>query len=102
MRHRASAEMRLMRAVLAYIVALCLRPSGYRRRTTAAADSVRWTGNEFVNTLATRLKQAWLAVCHTFESVRLDAAARSDAHDPRRWLMPTTMDSVGGIQVGDR
>eukprot|EP00965_Chrysotila_dentata_P048551 1610319-Pleurochrysis_carterae.AAC.1 len=38
------------------------------------------TGNEFVDTLATRLRQAWLAVRDTSESIRLDAAARADAH----------------------
>eukprot|EP00965_Chrysotila_dentata_P076054 2513019-Pleurochrysis_carterae.AAC.1 len=38
------------------------------------------TGNEFVDTLATRLRQAWLAVRDTSESIRLDAAARTDAH----------------------
>eukprot|EP00965_Chrysotila_dentata_P257848 6213024-Pleurochrysis_carterae.AAC.5 len=59
------------------------------------------TGNVFIDTLATRLRQAWLAVCDTSESIRLDAAAHFDAHH-RRWLKPNTMDSVGGIQVGDR
>eukprot|EP00965_Chrysotila_dentata_P235495 6200786-Pleurochrysis_carterae.AAC.1 len=33
------------------------------------------TGNEFVNSLATHLRQAWLAVRDTSESIRLDAAA---------------------------
>eukprot|EP00965_Chrysotila_dentata_P116168 3840644-Pleurochrysis_carterae.AAC.4 len=42
-----------------------------------------------------------MAVRDTSENIRLDAAARSDAHH-RRWLKPNTMDSVGGIQVGDR
>eukprot|EP00965_Chrysotila_dentata_P014708 486948-Pleurochrysis_carterae.AAC.1 len=55
------------------------------------------TGNEFVDTLTIRLRQAWLAVRDTSESIRLDAAARADAHH-RRWLKPNTMDSVGGIQ----
>eukprot|EP00965_Chrysotila_dentata_P123258 4073940-Pleurochrysis_carterae.AAC.1 len=50
------------------------------------------TGNEFVDTLATRLRQAWLAVRDTSESIRLDAAACSHAHH-RRWLKPNTMDS---------
>eukprot|EP00965_Chrysotila_dentata_P261432 6214252-Pleurochrysis_carterae.AAC.2 len=59
------------------------------------------TGNEFVDTLAIRLRQAWLAVRDTSESIRLDAAARSDAHH-RRWLKPNTMNSVGGIQGGYR
>eukprot|EP00965_Chrysotila_dentata_P225389 6194720-Pleurochrysis_carterae.AAC.6 len=58
-------------------------------------------GNEFVDTLATRLRQAWLAARDTSESLRRDAAARSDARH-RRWLKPNIMDSVGGIQVGDR
>eukprot|EP00965_Chrysotila_dentata_P035902 1194546-Pleurochrysis_carterae.AAC.1 len=49
-------------------------------------------GNEFVDTLATRLRQAWLAVRDSSESIRLDAAARSDAHH-RCWLKPNTMDS---------
>eukprot|EP00965_Chrysotila_dentata_P034004 1132434-Pleurochrysis_carterae.AAC.1 len=56
------------------------------------------TGNEFVETLATRLRQAWLAERDTSESIRLDAAARADAHH-RPWLKPNTiMDSVGGIR----
>eukprot|EP00965_Chrysotila_dentata_P254716 6211974-Pleurochrysis_carterae.AAC.2 len=38
------------------------------------------TGNEFVDTLTTRLKQAWLAVRDNSESMRLAAAARADAH----------------------
>eukprot|EP00965_Chrysotila_dentata_P116828 3861436-Pleurochrysis_carterae.AAC.1 len=59
------------------------------------------TENEFVDTLATRLRQAWLAVRDTSESIRLDAASRANAHH-RQWLKPNTMDSVGGIQVGDR
>eukprot|EP00965_Chrysotila_dentata_P234987 6200485-Pleurochrysis_carterae.AAC.2 len=58
------------------------------------------TGNEFVDTIATRLKQAWLAVRDTSESIRLDVAARSDAHH-LRWPKPNTMDSVRGIQVGN-
>eukprot|EP00965_Chrysotila_dentata_P172168 5681484-Pleurochrysis_carterae.AAC.2 len=60
------------------------------------------TGNEFVDTLATRLRQqAWPAVLDTFESIRLDADARADAYH-RRWLKPNIMDSVGGIvQVGE-
>eukprot|EP00965_Chrysotila_dentata_P255509 6212245-Pleurochrysis_carterae.AAC.2 len=65
-------------------------------------SGVREKGNEFVETFATRLRQAWLlAVRDTSESIRLDAAACSDAYH-RRWLKPNTMDSVGGIQVGDR
>eukprot|EP00965_Chrysotila_dentata_P014352 475584-Pleurochrysis_carterae.AAC.1 len=51
------------------------------------------TRNEFVDTLAT-LRDA-------SESIRLDAAARANAHH-RRWLKPNTMDFVGRIQVGDR
>eukprot|EP00965_Chrysotila_dentata_P253891 6211494-Pleurochrysis_carterae.AAC.1 len=56
------------------------------------------TGNEFVNILATLLRQAWLAVGDTSESLRFDAAAaRADAQYCRL-LKPNTMNSVGGIQ----
>eukprot|EP00965_Chrysotila_dentata_P137268 4540503-Pleurochrysis_carterae.AAC.1 len=34
-------------------------------------------------------------------SIRADAAARSDSHY-KRWLQPNTLDSVSGIQVGDK
>eukprot|EP00965_Chrysotila_dentata_P240182 6203566-Pleurochrysis_carterae.AAC.1 len=46
------------------------------------------SGNEFVNMLATRSRQAWLVARNTSESIRLDAAARSDARH-RRWLSLT-------------
>eukprot|EP00965_Chrysotila_dentata_P107955 3565677-Pleurochrysis_carterae.AAC.1 len=55
------------------------------------------TGNEFADTLATFLRQAWLAVRDASENIRLDAAARANAHH-RRGLKPNTMDYVGGIQ----
>eukprot|EP00965_Chrysotila_dentata_P152280 5032218-Pleurochrysis_carterae.AAC.1 len=36
-------------------------------------------------------------------SIRADAAAKSDSHKHyKRWLQPNTLDSVGGIQVGDK
>eukprot|EP00965_Chrysotila_dentata_P144515 4773433-Pleurochrysis_carterae.AAC.1 len=34
-------------------------------------------------------------------SIRADAAAKSDSHH-KRWLQPKTLDSVGGIRVGDK
>eukprot|EP00965_Chrysotila_dentata_P256767 6212658-Pleurochrysis_carterae.AAC.1 len=34
-------------------------------------------------------------------SIRTDAIAKSDSHY-KRWLQPNTLDSVGGIQVGDK
>eukprot|EP00965_Chrysotila_dentata_P195258 6176891-Pleurochrysis_carterae.AAC.1 len=64
----------------------------------STARSWTETENEFVDVLATRLRQAWLALRDTSEIIRLDAAARADAHHRRR-LKPITMDSAGGIQV---
>eukprot|EP00965_Chrysotila_dentata_P067579 2236645-Pleurochrysis_carterae.AAC.1 len=34
-------------------------------------------------------------------SIRADAAAKSDSHC-KRWLQPNTLDSVGGIKMGDK
>eukprot|EP00965_Chrysotila_dentata_P155938 5153337-Pleurochrysis_carterae.AAC.2 len=56
------------------------------------------TGSEFVDTLATRLRQAWLLVRNLSESIQLNALARSDAHHWCRFK-PSIMDSVGRIQV---
>eukprot|EP00965_Chrysotila_dentata_P120620 3988628-Pleurochrysis_carterae.AAC.1 len=53
------------------------------------------TGNEFVDTLAARLRQAWLAVRDTSENIWLDAAACSDAHH-RRWLIKAKHHGFGG------
>eukprot|EP00965_Chrysotila_dentata_P035143 1169342-Pleurochrysis_carterae.AAC.2 len=59
------------------------------------------TEHEFVDSLAFRLRQARSAVRDISVSVRVDAAAKSDSHY-KRWLQPNTLDSMGGIQVGDK
>eukprot|EP00965_Chrysotila_dentata_P027143 901132-Pleurochrysis_carterae.AAC.1 len=52
------------------------------------------TGHEFVDSLALRLRQAWLAVRDISMSICADAAAKTDSHY-KRWLQPNTLDSVG-------
>eukprot|EP00965_Chrysotila_dentata_P099972 3303380-Pleurochrysis_carterae.AAC.1 len=59
------------------------------------------TGHEFVDSLAFRLRQAWSAIRNISMSIRANVAAKSDSHY-KRWLQQNTLDSVGGIQVGDK
>eukprot|EP00965_Chrysotila_dentata_P033720 1122046-Pleurochrysis_carterae.AAC.5 len=63
--------------------------------------SVTETGNDFVFTLATRLRQAWLAVCDTSDRYRLDGAARFDGYHMPVGSRLSTMDYADGLQVGD-